>query len=194
MARRKRRNPKPLSNKAKIALALAVGIGLTFLARSAIAAISGVDLISKMSPKWRAKVTPSRQASLEVIQEVFADAGLNERVIAAAIANSWVESGWNPNAVGDDGHSIGLFQLNDWGAGSGLSVEFRKDPRNNAKTILEREVLAKRGLTLRTRAEEGAGVGELAAIFSRDIERPANVEGNMAIRKALAEDMFPSLA
>ena len=38
------------------------------------------------------------------------------------------ESGGTEDAVGDNGHSVGLFQLHDQGAGHGLTVEQRKDP------------------------------------------------------------------
>ena len=186
-----RRNPS-LGTGAKLAIAAIVGIGLTLLARRALASSS--DIIGKMSSTYKGKLTAPKIESIKAIEEVFSAAGMPEKLIAAAVANAYHESSWNANAVGDGGHSIGLFQLNDWGAGSGLTVEYRKDPRNNAKTILEREVLAKRGRTLLQRAQDGAGVGELAAIFSRDIERPADREGNMASRSALAEKMFPSLA
>jgi Phage tail lysozyme len=187
--RRKQRNP---STGIKLAVAAAVGLGVFLFARKAFGAQA--DLLSKMSPKYKKKLTATKTANVKAIEEVFLSADMPENLIAAAVANSYHESGWNAEAVGDGGHSIGLFQLNDWGAGSGLTVEYRKDPRNNARTILDREVLAKRGKALRDAAAQGTGVGELAAIFSRDIERPADKEGNMASRKALAEAMFPSLA
>lgn len=38
------------------------------------------------------------------------------------------ESGGRTDAVGDAGHSIGLFQMHDQGAGSGLTVAQRQDP------------------------------------------------------------------
>lgn len=38
------------------------------------------------------------------------------------------ESGGRVDAVGDAGHSIGLFQMHDQGAGYGLSVAQRQDP------------------------------------------------------------------
>lgn len=54
--------------------------------------------------------------------------------LALAIAK-W-ESGLDPNASGDGGHSIGLFQLNDHGEGSGMSVAAREDPTRNAEIAL----------------------------------------------------------
>lgn len=49
--------------------------------------------------------------------------------LPAAIAH-W-ESGFNPNAIGDAGHSIGLMQLHDQGAGYGWTIAQRRDPATN---------------------------------------------------------------
>jgi Transglycosylase SLT domain len=59
--------------------------------------------------------------------------------LAVAIAQQ--ESGLNPNAIGDNGNSVGLFQLNDNGEGAGLTVAQREDPTTNA-TIALKEVAA----------------------------------------------------
>jgi len=149
------------------------------------------DILRLVAPKYRSE---RNDRMMQIIATEFAAAGLPANAIAAAIVNSYAESGLNPTIPGDGGHSIGLFQLNDWGAGQGLSVEFRQDPVNNTKTILQREVLTGRGATFRRRAKEGASVAELAAIFARDIERPADKAGAMKTRSALAIQMFPSLA
>lgn len=45
----------------------------------------------------------------------------------------WRESNFDPNAIGDQGHSVGLGQLHDQGAGAGYTVEQRKDPDLNAR-------------------------------------------------------------
>lgn len=193
----KRRNPPP-STALKVGVAAGVGLLAYFLLRSEAFGFGGGNVVGSISPEWLAKKKPSQKqlANASIIEQGFKAAGQADRVIAAALANSWAESGWsNDPPDGDGGHSIGLFQLNDaGGAGAGLTVEYRRDPQNNTKVILEREVLTKRGNTLRQRAAEGAGVGELAAIFSRDIERPRDVQGNMASRKKLAEAMFPQMA
>lgn len=46
----------------------------------------------------------------------------------AYISLMTVESGGREDAIGDSGHSVGLWQLHDAGAGKGLTVEERKDP------------------------------------------------------------------
>lgn len=50
------------------------------------------------------------------------------------------ESGWRYDAVGDNGHSIGLTQLHDQGMGSGLTVEQREDPEINLRTAISAHV------------------------------------------------------
>ena len=129
---------------------------------------------------------------INIIQSEFAQAGFGANAIAAAVTNAYAESGLNPLASGDGGHSIGLFQLNDWGAGAGMTVAYRHDPTNNTRGIL-RVVKGKFGADFRRRAAEGAQADELAAIFARDIERPADREGAAKSRAALARAMFPAL-
>jgi soluble lytic murein transglycosylase-like protein len=46
------------------------------------------------------------------------------------------ESEGNPNAIGDRGKSIGLFQLHEQGLGYGMSKEERLDPAWNAKIAI----------------------------------------------------------
>jgi hypothetical protein len=167
---------------------VALGVGLFFLVRH-LRRKPALDLVAGM----KRQLDADQKRNAEIIAEEFLAAGLSERLAAAAITNAIVESSLHADAVGDGGHSIGLFQLNDWGGGMGLSVEYRKDPRNNAKTILEREVLAGSGKALRDADAAGASVADLAAIFSRDIERPADREGNMGIRAALAQQVFPAM-
>lgn len=172
----------------RVVIAVGVGVGVLLLALPAYGVGNNVvSLIKK-------KLTLKQRRNATIIAEEFAKAGLPPIAAAAAIANAWAESKLNEKAEGDGGHSWGLFQLNDWGAGHGLTVEYRIDPRNNAQTILNREVLKGFGKAFRQRLAEGARVGELAAIFCRDIERPKDKEGEMAKRSDLAETMFPSLA
>ena len=172
----------------RILIAVGVGVGILVFALPAYGVGNSViSLIKK-------KLTLAQRRNATIIAEEFLAAGLPPVVAAAAIANAYAESKLNAAAVGDSGHSIGLFQLSDWGAGHDLSVEYRLDPRNNTKTILSREVLGKFGKNLRARAAEGARVGELAAIYCRDIERPKDIEGESQKRSDLAETMFPSLA
>tara|TARA_Y100000034_G_C6897285_1_gene414003 strand:- start:1115 stop:3154 length:2040 start_codon:yes stop_codon:yes gene_type:complete len=136
------------------------------------------------------RLSGAKKNAAAVIEREMSNAGLSSPEIAAAIVNAYAESGLNPNAIGDGGNSVGLFQLHIRGAGHGMSVQARRDPAINTQTILKREVLARRGRKFRAAAANGASIGELAAIFSRDIERPKDKEGNMRKRRALAKKMF----
>ena len=71
------------------------------------------------------------------------------------------ESGGNPNAVGDAGHSVGLFQLHDQGYGYGMG-DSRYDPETNADR-------AAQGLAEAWHAGERAGyTGEYAVRAAYD--------------------------
>jgi soluble lytic murein transglycosylase-like protein len=59
------------------------------------------------------------------------------------------ESGGRPDAIGDQGHSVGLFQLHDQGYGAGMG-DARFDPETNADR-------AAQGLAEAWRAGEKAG-------------------------------------
>lgn len=79
---------------------------------------------------------------------------------ALALAMAQQESGLNPNAVGDQGHSVGLFQLHDQGMGAGMGND-RYDPRINAQKALQ-------SLAQTIRDNPGiADVGQLAAMSQR---------------------------
>ncbi len=67
-----------------------------------------------------------------------------------------IESGGRPDAIGDSGHSVGLFQLHDQGYGSGMG-DSRFDPEANADR-------AARGLAEAWHAGERAGFSGEEAI------------------------------
>lgn len=57
---------------------------------------------------------------------------------ALALAAAQQESGFDPTAVGDAGHSRGLFQEHNRGAGAGLSDAERSDVAGSTRRFLER--------------------------------------------------------
>ena len=75
----------------------------------------------------------ANQSIQDIIAEVAREKGVP---VTLALAIAQVESGLNPDAIGDGGHSVGLFQLNDRGEGAGMSVADREDPRRNAEIAL----------------------------------------------------------
>jgi hypothetical protein len=70
---------------------------------------------------------------ISIITSVAQSLGIDP---AIALATASLESRFNPNAIGDSGHSVGLFQLHDQGEGAGMSVAQREDPTVNAQIAL----------------------------------------------------------
>jgi len=136
-----------------------------------------------------------KNANLIVVQ--FLRAGYPLGIALAAVTNARHESDLSNYAAGDSGHSVGLFQLYDSGAGAGMTIEERQDPKTNTKRIIEETDIygVKNYRDGRTNLidayNQGATVAELSLIFGRDIERPANAgEG----RDGTARKLFPLIA
>ena len=76
---------------------------------------------------------------MRVAAELGTQAGMDPQTLQTfenlALATAYQESGFNPRAVGDSGHSVGLFQLHDQGEGAGMG-ESRYDPETNARRAL----------------------------------------------------------
>lgn len=85
---------------------------------------------------------------------------LPEEVRPYYIATAIVESGLRPDAVGDGGNSVGLFQENIRGRGAGRSFEDRANPDNNARRAAEEFMVfynrGARGADLAYRAQRPA--------------------------------------
>lgn len=104
------------------------------------------------------------------------------------------ESGGRPDAIGDQGHSVGLFQLHDQGYGAGMG-DLRFDPLANADR-------AARGLAEAWHAGEKAGYsGEFAVRSAYDYSfNPGGgfaYQGDSVVRyynELLAEQGQPRLA
>lgn len=106
-----------------------------------------------------------RQRSMEtLIGYHFGRAGLSW-LTDAAVVNAWHESALDPNAIGDSGLSVGLFQLHERGAGAGLSVEARQDPDANILRIIQEA--EQRGAS----AQRGRSNAELTVWFANQVER-----------------------
>ena len=122
----------------------------------------------------------------------FRNAGFHRGVALAAVANAWAESGFNPNAVGDSGASIGLFQLHEAGVGSGMSAEARRDPRTNARTMAN---WGRREARFMEVAEDpNATLRDLTYAFTVYLERPKNSHEHGLSRAAWAERNYPEVA
>lgn len=93
-----------------------------------------------------------------------------------AIAIAQVESGLNPRAIGDGGHSVGLFQLHDQGEGAGMSVQERMDPVRNAEVALSQVARV-------LREHPDWSPGDVAAAAQRPADRRAYAQ---AVNRVLA--------
>lgn len=69
----------------------------------------------------------------DIIQEVAQKLGVDPIL---ALATSYVESGWNASAVGDNDSSFGLFQLHRGGELGSNTQAWADNPTNNATTAL----------------------------------------------------------
>lgn len=117
------------------------------------------------------KLTSAQLSMVAYIEREFGAVGLSW-LVPAAVANAYAESRLDPAAVGDNGHAIGLFQLNDASpsaAGYGMTVEERKDPVVNTRRIIE-VVQSPDGAAIRA-ARGTATHAELASLFAQWAER-----------------------
>ncbi len=84
-------------------------------------------------PTWSSSVGPASNLPenryRDLLHGLAEEFQISETFITAVML---AESGGNPNAVGDNGHSVGLFQLHDQGMGHGLGDK-RYDPEINAR-------------------------------------------------------------
>ncbi|MBS1956270.1 MAG: M15 family metallopeptidase [Cyanobacteria bacterium SZAS-4] len=80
-------------------------------------------------------VPDDKLSNIRTIVEVAKEKGIDP---ALAVATSLIETGgtFDNKIVGDNGHSIGLFQLNDGGEGYNVSLADKQDPRHNAEIAL----------------------------------------------------------
>ncbi|MBS1953214.1 MAG: transglycosylase SLT domain-containing protein [Cyanobacteria bacterium SZAS-4] len=127
------------------------------------------------------RVNPEQaMESARVVAQVARRLGVDPVVAVAAML---VESGGNPRAVGDNGHSFGLFQLNSRGelAQAHLHPQQAFDPETNARVALS---YFRRGHT--------SNPGAMAAAAQRPANRAdyaRKVNSNMAEAARMVEEM-----
>lgn len=107
------------------------------------------------------KLSASQMEMAAVIEQEFSARGYGY-LVRAAIANAYAESRLDPNAVGDGGAAVGLFQVHPWGG----SVEARKDPVQNCLLIM-----SDHGMKALAAHRGSATNAELAALFAQLVER-----------------------
>ena len=139
---------------------------------------SGGKSIAKLD---LSNLSPSERHYAELIAKDFADAGHGRVQQAAAVADAIAESNLDPTAVGDDGHSIGLFQANrDGGLGTGHSVATLENPQTNIRIALD---AAERHSAF----ADAKTIDRAVGAFVSDVERPADTPGQTAERAQIAK-------
>lgn len=125
----------------------------------------------------------SAEENEAIIRQVAYEVGVDPDL---AVAIALVESNLDNTIGGDGGHSWGLFQLNDWGMGYGMSVEDRQDPWTNARIAL--------ASLAQTQAQQpGLDPGSLAAASQRPADRVGYaVKVNRALAAVQARSTDPA--
>jgi hypothetical protein len=160
--------------------------------------ITAVDLVANAFAR-----DADKRANAQIILDEFMVAGLPAGVALAAIVNAEAESGLNPLAAGDNGHSVGLFQIND--IGGKVKYDFdRTDPNANTRWIIKEydrldTKTGKIGNYTATRSldqmfKDGVNVADMAAEFAAIVERPGNIEGEKYHRRGIARSLFGGFA
>ena len=145
---------------------------------------------SGLSVNPAAFLSDEQERMVGIIEREFRAAGFGPAVAAAAVANAYAESRLNPRAQSPAPEdSVGLFQLNIRGAGSGMTTAERMDPVLNTRRIID---VARRSRDfMAVVREQGSDVGALTEAFCVYIERPAMAWVKGAERRALAAWLFP---
>jgi hypothetical protein len=107
----------------------------------------------------------------------------NKAFQAGLLANAYHESAFNEAAIGDYGHSIGIFQLHTKiGAGRGFSKSYLKTAENNLDAIYHKERKLINGIHQRAKVHNDPRT--VAREFCLQVERPANKHQMAALRAA----------
>jgi len=122
----------------------------------------------------------------ESVEEQLILAGLSARMARAATVNAYAESKLNPIAIGDNGRSVGIFQLSSRGLGRNMTVAQRMDVKLStakiARTVLKDGVLM-------DMQRECAPLEDMVKAFTIRIERPKNSKLKAIERADFADDL-----
>lgn len=132
-------------------------------------------------------LTPAQRGVAEQVIALLGAGGFGVVQQAAALGNALAESGLNPKAraLTDKEDSVGLFQLNRRGGeGSGRTVEELERIDVQCDVVLDR---------LRPRADfmNAVTLDVAVDVFVRKFERPADPDGQVPKRLALAKRFLP---
>lgn len=133
-------------------------------------------------------ITDIQKNTAIVIEKNFNNLQIPKNITAAAIVNAFAESRLKPKVIGDNGNSVGLFQLNKYGLGNKMTVQHRQDANINS-TVVGVQILKNQKLL--DKEKKGATIPELVSIFVEDIMRPKEIEAQKEHRAKIAKKIFP---
>lgn len=171
-------------------------VSLAARALVGVAVTSAVGMGTARFLGWRPltlnmpRMTSEQLRNVRAIVAEAKAAGMSDAEVAAMIVNAKAESNWQAQAAGDNGHSLGLFQLSDTTFGH-MSKAERFNPQLNTQAILEVEVLSSNGMRFRRAADLGSSIAVMAGIFAQDLERCRDCDGaEKTNREQMAVDLF----
>ena len=130
----------------------------------------------------------NREVACE-IERAFREEGFEDPLIRAALLNSYAESKFNPKAVGDNGNSKGVFQLNRNGLGSRMTDREKHDVRSSVRRVA---IAIRKSPKLTKAIESGAETRKLTELFCTEIMRPSNKFEKARARGRMDEELFRS--
>lgn len=134
-----------------------------------------------------AKLGEEKAMVASLIEDTLVDQGVSPRLARAATINAYAESGLVPTVVGDNGKSVGVFQLNIEGLGHDMTVESRKDVEIStlkvAKYVLKDKKLVKM-------QEDCAPLEDMIKAFTIRVMRPSNMHAKAVKRAALGKKLL----
>lgn len=131
-------------------------------------------------------VPAGRQNMATLIVNAFAAAGYGKAQQIAAVANAIAESNLNPEARSTTAKedSVGLFQLNmKGGVGTGHTPDELEEPAKNTELIINKANTV-------AAFKAAATIQDAVAVFVAKIEQPANTEGEIIKRMAIAKKII----
>lgn len=123
------------------------------------------------------------------IEQVLIDKGICSRLARAATVNAIAESNLDPNAVGDHGKSVGVFQLHENGMGKNMSISDRKDVSISATKVANAMLKDKTMMLLQKRC---APIDDMIRHFTTHIMRPSNKITKSKQRVILGKKKIPN--
>lgn len=121
-----------------------------------------------------------------MIEHALRDEGFESPLIKAVLLNAYAESKFNPKAVGDNGNSKGVFQLNKNGLGHRMTDEEMYNVRKSSKRVA---IAIRKSKRIQDAIGRGAETGELTRLFCTEIMRPSN-KHRKAVERASFDDEF----